>query len=241
VKEDNMYDPTLGRFLEEDPILADVNPYRYCRDNPTNRADPTGFNERLLDRVDGHFVIFDVTKGTPPSWIDTWFSEVSPAGTWGQPADRTDGSVKRSPGAVATTVILRGGNVCNTIDKEAFKSIYAGEIRASVSLPPGTYRILWQWEITERGDAQGGLAKVTRYTPNGMEDATGQKPSEAIVLNPGVHEARIERTCVTTTKRETVLIAHYQPSLSRFPLPKERQGEWSSTEGMIKVIQIKKE
>jgi hypothetical protein len=37
-----MYDPTVGRFLSEDPIGEDVNLYRYCHNSPTNRVDPTG-------------------------------------------------------------------------------------------------------------------------------------------------------------------------------------------------------
>jgi uncharacterized protein RhaS with RHS repeats len=39
-----MYDPTVGRFLSEDPIalLDDVNLLRYVRNSPTNKTDPTG-------------------------------------------------------------------------------------------------------------------------------------------------------------------------------------------------------
>ena len=39
------YDPTTGRFLQEDPIGfrgGDINLYRYVRSNPTNRMDPSG-------------------------------------------------------------------------------------------------------------------------------------------------------------------------------------------------------
>jgi len=35
------YDPTLGRFLSEDPLPA-LNPYPYVSNNPTNAVDPTG-------------------------------------------------------------------------------------------------------------------------------------------------------------------------------------------------------
>jgi hypothetical protein len=40
-----MYEPTTGRFLEEDPIGiegADSNFYRYCGNSPTNHTDPSG-------------------------------------------------------------------------------------------------------------------------------------------------------------------------------------------------------
>jgi hypothetical protein len=65
-----MYDPTVGRWMEEDPLLfeaGDANPYRYVRNDPMNRADPTG----LADEVIGNLVaggMFDtlgpvITKG----------------------------------------------------------------------------------------------------------------------------------------------------------------------------------
>ena len=40
-----MYDPTMGRFLQEDPIGlkgGDANFYRYCRNDPINATDPSG-------------------------------------------------------------------------------------------------------------------------------------------------------------------------------------------------------
>jgi RHS repeat-associated protein len=37
------YDPTLGRFLSEDPVLS-LNRYAYVANDPTNQVDPTGAN-----------------------------------------------------------------------------------------------------------------------------------------------------------------------------------------------------
>jgi hypothetical protein len=40
-----MYDPTVGRFLEDDPIgfaAGDPNLYRYVGNSPTNKTDPSG-------------------------------------------------------------------------------------------------------------------------------------------------------------------------------------------------------
>jgi RHS repeat-associated protein len=38
------YDPTIGRFLSEDPV-ANPNPYPYVHNDPTNATDPTGAQE----------------------------------------------------------------------------------------------------------------------------------------------------------------------------------------------------
>jgi RHS repeat-associated protein len=45
------YDPTVGRFISEDPLGfggGDVNLSAYVRNNPVNRIDPTGLNPALL-------------------------------------------------------------------------------------------------------------------------------------------------------------------------------------------------
>ena len=48
-----MYDPTIGRWLSEDPIgfeAADPNLYRYVRNNPTNFTDPTGLEVSIAGK-----------------------------------------------------------------------------------------------------------------------------------------------------------------------------------------------
>ncbi|GAB6184552.1 RHS repeat-associated core domain-containing protein [Thermopirellula anaerolimosa] len=36
------YDPAVGRWLSEDPVQADINLYRYCRNKPVVYVDPRG-------------------------------------------------------------------------------------------------------------------------------------------------------------------------------------------------------
>jgi len=36
------YNAVLGRFLQRDPVEADINLYQYCYDNPLNLTDPSG-------------------------------------------------------------------------------------------------------------------------------------------------------------------------------------------------------
>jgi uncharacterized protein RhaS with RHS repeats len=46
-----MFSPTLGRWLEEDPIgfeAGDSNLYRYVENNPTNRVDPSGLDSAWI-------------------------------------------------------------------------------------------------------------------------------------------------------------------------------------------------
>ena len=43
------YDPSVGRWLSEDPsglAAGDANLYRYCDNGPTDATDPTGLEER---------------------------------------------------------------------------------------------------------------------------------------------------------------------------------------------------
>lgn len=42
-----MYDPTIGRWLSQDPtgLEPDVNPYRYVGNSPTNATDPSGLQQ----------------------------------------------------------------------------------------------------------------------------------------------------------------------------------------------------
>lgn len=42
------YDPTVGRWLTEDPAAADENLYRYCGNAPTDGIDPSGMELQLL-------------------------------------------------------------------------------------------------------------------------------------------------------------------------------------------------
>jgi hypothetical protein len=58
------YDPTIGRFISEDPIAfegGDANLYRYTGNSPTNATDPTGLFE--LPPPQG----YDGLGHTPPS------------------------------------------------------------------------------------------------------------------------------------------------------------------------------
>lgn len=48
-----MYDPSVGRWLSEDPsgLKPDVNPYRYVGNSPTNYTDPSGLSKKASGSV----------------------------------------------------------------------------------------------------------------------------------------------------------------------------------------------
>lgn len=39
------YDPATGRFISEDPLPSDLNPYSYARNNPLTNRDPSGLTD----------------------------------------------------------------------------------------------------------------------------------------------------------------------------------------------------
>jgi hypothetical protein len=45
------YDPTIGRWLSEDPdgLTVDADPYRYCGNDPVNATDPSGLAAQYTD------------------------------------------------------------------------------------------------------------------------------------------------------------------------------------------------
>ncbi len=53
------YQPTLGRFMQNDPVrfdAGDINLYRYCGNDPVNRADPLGLADvNLISPSDSAF------------------------------------------------------------------------------------------------------------------------------------------------------------------------------------------
>ncbi len=53
---ERQYDPTIGRFISEDPIrfgAGDANLYRYVWNNPVNNVDPSGHDSPRRDEVIG--------------------------------------------------------------------------------------------------------------------------------------------------------------------------------------------
>jgi len=76
-----VYDPTIGRWLSEDPIDfegGDPDLYRYCGNDPANKTDPSGLVEvdtlknNKFKIADGRDAIVRVEKNVRMSGKDGW-------------------------------------------------------------------------------------------------------------------------------------------------------------------------
>ena len=57
------YDPSIGRFITEDPIRSGLNWYAYCGNNPLSFTDPSGFLLEVGDDNSGHQYVYFPTTG----------------------------------------------------------------------------------------------------------------------------------------------------------------------------------
>jgi hypothetical protein len=76
------YDPTVGRFLQQDPWLGDIyepltlNAYGYCVNDPLQLVDPSGASPLIikggkvaLPGVSFDFEFEPPVRITPPGWL----------------------------------------------------------------------------------------------------------------------------------------------------------------------------
>ncbi|MGN0179061.1 MAG: RHS repeat-associated core domain-containing protein, partial [Monoglobaceae bacterium] len=67
------YDPSVGRFISEDPAKDGSNWYAYCGNNPVMFVDPLGLRSVMLryaiEKVGG-YVSYDEETGTATAYFD---------------------------------------------------------------------------------------------------------------------------------------------------------------------------
>ena len=87
INQSRWFDPTVGRWLSEDPAAADANLYRYCGNAPTIYVDPSGLAEIkateelwVAERVGYGKIGDEVFYGTRP-WGD-YFGNMLDMAPW---------------------------------------------------------------------------------------------------------------------------------------------------------------
>ena len=105
-EETVMYDPSIGRWLEEDPLgfeAGDANLYRYVGNGPTNKIDPYGlweaiaFNVSFIDNVSMNYG-FELAIKDIPKRI--------PLGSISVTSNYTDTGIKRNGQVISETRTL---------------------------------------------------------------------------------------------------------------------------------------
>ncbi|MFJ4689673.1 RHS repeat domain-containing protein [Streptomyces sp. NPDC088789] len=107
------YDPTLGRFLSVDPILApedheSLNGYAYANNTPVTKSDPTGLRpvtdcERGCNTPGGGRYHSYMTPGPNGTWV------YHSTQTYTQPASYQKSNGSTGSGAMTVTVTTRAG------------------------------------------------------------------------------------------------------------------------------------
>jgi RHS repeat-associated protein len=97
------YDPTLGRFISEDPIgfAGGKNWYQYAHNNPVAHSDPSGMRDDPGDgywpgyKAPGKDPIYDISPSGNPVIVHVWQSTfpdfLSPLGFFGHVSYDIDG------------------------------------------------------------------------------------------------------------------------------------------------------
>ena len=117
-----MYSPTLGRFMQVDPIryLSGINLYRYVRNDPLNLIDPLG----LTPDLPANALAEDTSVGSPVSEALTSFSSESAAG-----ADTVGSSAIAAADAAQAAGAQRGVAGSLQVGDQIFTDISSGAAR----------------------------------------------------------------------------------------------------------------
>jgi RHS repeat-associated protein len=178
------YSPTLGRFIQPDPIgLAggDLNLYRYCRNNPVNWVDPWGLdNLSLLPPDDLGKIGVDQNKLNPNEYSvrahgrpgQVYDSNKNPISV-----DRLAEMIKKDPNYKGQPIRL---NICNagtkkdqtatsnTKDPSVGESL-SKKLKTTVHAPTGRLESEWSAppELLFLGEKPSPMTETKRILDNG--------------------------------------------------------------------------
>ena len=119
------YDPTLGTFLQTDPIgtKGDLDLYAYTGDDPVNKADPSGLSQESGGKETDQCKIDPsscvTVRATPPNKSGT----TSSSGSNGDPPRPAPvGGPSKGPAPNGNSNGGGNNDVCATMSKEAMKT-----------------------------------------------------------------------------------------------------------------------
>lgn len=151
-----IYDPTLGRFLQVDPVVQDTanpqnwNGYTYVFNNPYTHTDLTG--ESALKRWWRPIVAIAlsiVTYGAASTWASAWLASSVAAGTI---SAGTSAILAGAIGGAAAGFV--GGAITTGTLKGALYGAFTGAVFGGIA---GHYGHTWNWERVVVESLAGGV------------------------------------------------------------------------------------
>ena len=153
-----IYDPTLGRFLQADPVIQDVtnpqswNAYTYVFNNAYRYTDPTGMVSVLKKwwRPIVAIALSALTYGAASGWAAGWLASSVTAGTISAGAAAVVGGAVA--GAAAGFV---GGAISSGTIKGALRGAFSGALFGGIG---GYYGDAWNWQRVTVESLAGGIS-----------------------------------------------------------------------------------
>jgi hypothetical protein len=180
-----MYNPTVGRWMEEDPIdfqAGDADKYRYTSNNPTDKIDPTGLAGKslweLLQDLDRKWAanprpflvgLIDTTKTGSHGW--------------------TKVQKRETINSVATTLDVKGGTIL--FGKYVGWNLEAGDGLIALSgLGQGVY------DVTVRVSLSAAAHKGRLIGHIFLFDSTGKNIAGAFLRKEPITQTRTIKVAV---------------------------------------------
>jgi RHS repeat-associated protein len=129
------YNPGIQRWMSEDPsgLGPDSNPYRYCKNSPTNGSDPTGLDDNYtIAGPRGSYILFNVTNGD--------FQETLASHKWSDPFKHGSGKIE-TDGKTEITVSDRIW--VKTEDANGFPNGVCNAVTGEYGHDAGALRVFW--------------------------------------------------------------------------------------------------